>query len=182
MPTPINILWSGLAGHTGIQAAAIAKDSMAYAITDGMTTHPRSRVLQSAAELLKDVHWHPYSQNVQTATHIQNRVHVIVDFSHYDCLSSVIDLCCRIEKPFVHCGCGLRPSDSDMALLHRAANRIPVFHSHSLSRELRSFLASTINHTDTAYYTLAIAKVMTKKSPSKLYAMEDVWPDLQHLR
>lgn len=172
------ILWSGLAGMTGLQAIITAsKDpGLDVAITDGMTKHPRSKILQTHAELFQQVNWHPHGETERTAAEIRDRVDVIVNLTHAKVLDQLVDLALRINKPIVHCGIEKRIPD----VLSSATERIPVFYSKRFPVELGNFVSEgAATFETTALYLLKIATAMTTKSPGKLYTLKDLWPDLE---
>ncbi len=146
----IRILWSGITGRTGIEAAAISEEVENVEIVAGVC---RS----------KNAKYYNYDQ----LDSIKEDFDIVVDFSHTDSFDKVLKLALQRKKPLVIGTSGL--SEQQEQQIEKASHVIPIFKGGNFRFEVKKFIDSVVDHAKERDEDLVLVEThyKTKKIPSE---------------
>ena len=131
------ILWSGLTGRVGQEAARIAVGRSDLAIVAGIKRRATGADDVTLGGIASPV-WYQFCNLIKIATDEFCDFDVIVDFSHADAFNNVLRLAIRTGKPLVIGTTGL--SNRQLATLYDATSRIPIFRDDNMRFVVKRFI------------------------------------------
>ncbi len=146
----VKILWSGITGRTGKEAAEIAKESGSVEISAGLSRSNENYY------------------NYDELDNIKEDFDVIVDFSHKDSFDKVLDFALKVKKPIVIGTAGL--TEEQMKRFEEASKIIPVFRGGNFRFDVKKFIDEVVEYakkSEKESFDLIETHYKTKKVPSE---------------